>query len=59
MALARHHEHLSRAYQLTCQPLEVVSRIVDKDPMHALAGRVGLDAAALLRRGHRGDGRAG
>ena len=42
MALARHHNHLSRTYTLTCQPLDVVSRVVNKDAMYALATRVGL-----------------
>lgn len=43
-ALAQHHERLSRSYRLAVQPWEIVSHIVDKDRMHALAQRVGLDS---------------
>jgi predicted ATP-grasp superfamily ATP-dependent carboligase len=42
-ALAQHHERLSRSYRLTVQPWEIVSHIVDKDRMQALAQRVGLE----------------
>ncbi len=42
-ALAQHHERLSRSYRLPLQPWEIVSHIVDKDRMHVLAERAGLD----------------
>ena len=40
--LAAHHERLSRWYRLTLQPWEVVSHLVEKDLMEALARRAGL-----------------
>ena len=42
-ALARHHERLSRSYRLPVQPWAVVSHLVDKDLMHVLAQRCGLE----------------
>lgn len=42
-ALAGNHERLSRFYRLAVQPWEVVSHLVDKDRMHALAAAAGLD----------------
>jgi len=42
-ALAQHHDRLSRSYRLPVQPWEVVSRIVDKDLMDALAREADVD----------------
>ncbi len=42
-ALAQNHERLSRVYRLPVQPWEVAADVVDKDRMHALAEKVGLD----------------
>jgi D-aspartate ligase len=42
-ALCRHHERLSRWYRLPVQPWGAVADLVDKDRMHALAQRAGLD----------------
>lgn len=42
-ALSQHHERLSRFYRLPLPPWEVAAHIVDKDRMHALAERAGLD----------------
>jgi D-aspartate ligase len=42
-ALARHHERLARSYRLTVQPWELVGDLIDKDRMHELAERVGLE----------------
>ena len=42
-ALARHHERLSSSYTVPVQPWETVADIVDKDRMHNLARRVGID----------------
>jgi D-aspartate ligase len=41
-ALAQNHERLSRHYRLSVQPWEVVSVLIDKDRMHALAEGAGL-----------------
>jgi predicted ATP-grasp superfamily ATP-dependent carboligase len=43
IALAQHHERLSKWYRLTCPPWDVAARIVDKDGMHALAIECGID----------------
>lgn len=42
-ALARHHERLSRSYRLPLQPWELMSQLVEKDGMDALARRAGLE----------------
>jgi len=42
IALAQHHERLSRSYRLPVQPWEIVQDIVDKDRMDALARRTGI-----------------
>jgi len=42
-ALSQYHERLSRTYRLTVQPWDILSHLVDKDLMHELARRAGLD----------------
>ena len=46
IAIAQHHERLSRWYRPTCPPWEVTSRLVDKDRMHDLAVDSGIDVPA-------------
>jgi D-aspartate ligase len=43
IVLAQQHELLSRSYRLPVQPWEVVGDLVDKDRMHSLAQRAGLE----------------
>ena len=57
-ALAQHHERLSRFYRLPLQPWETVADVVDKDRMHALAQRAGIDAARSATGRRRADGGA-
>ena len=41
--LSMHHEQLSRTYRLPLDPWEIAAHGVDKDRLHALAQKVGLD----------------
>jgi len=43
IALAQHHERLSKWYRLTCPPWNITSRLVDKDAMHDLAVASGVE----------------
>lgn len=42
-ALSQHHERLSSSYRLPLPPWKTAADVVDKDRMHALAERAGLD----------------
>lgn len=43
LALARNHEELSQSYVLTVEPWERMRDVLDKDRMHRLAARAGLN----------------
>ena len=43
IVLSQHHERLSKQFRPTVPPWDVMGPLVDKDRMHELASRVGLD----------------